>query len=52
MLENFHDVSMRKRFCEIWNIEMEAHPDTHFSHEELLRRGTLDTRTRGEILVV
>ena len=39
MLENFHDVSMRKRFCEIWGIEMEGHPDTHFSHEELLRRG-------------
>ena len=39
MLENFNDVSMRKRFCEIWNIEMEEHPDTHFSHEELLERG-------------
>lgn len=39
MLENFNDVSMRKRFCEIWNIEMEVHPDTHFSHEELLERG-------------
>ena len=39
MLENFHDVSMRERFCEIWNIEMEVHPDTHFSREELLRRG-------------
>ncbi len=39
MLENIHDVSMRERFCEIWNIEMEVHPDTHFSHEELLKRG-------------
>ena len=39
MLENFHNVSMREKFCEIWNIEMEIHPDTHFSHEELLRRG-------------
>ena len=39
MLENFNDVSMRIKFCEIWNIEMEVHPDTHFSHEELLRRG-------------
>ena len=39
MLENFHNVSMRREFCEIWNIEMEVHPDTHFSHEELLRRG-------------
>lgn len=39
MLENFHDVSMRKSFCKIWNIEMEGHPDTHFSREELLRRG-------------
>ena len=39
MLENVHDVSMRTRFCEIWNIEIEAHPDTHFSHEELLSRG-------------
>jgi len=39
MLENFHDVSMRKRFCEIWNIEIEEHPDTHFSYEELLERG-------------
>ena len=39
MLENFHDVSMRRRFCEIWNIEMETHPDTHFSHGELLGRG-------------
>lgn len=39
MLENIHDVSMRSRFCEIWNIEIEVHPDTHFSHEELLARG-------------
>ena len=39
MLENFNNVSMRRRFCEIWNIEIEVHPDTHFSHEELLRRG-------------
>ena len=39
MLENFHDVSMRRSFCEIWNIEIEEHPDTHFSHEELLGRG-------------
>ena len=39
MLENFHDVAMRRRFCEIWNIEMEVHPDTHFSYEELLSRG-------------
>ena len=39
MLENIHDASMRERFCEIWNIEMEVHPDTHFSYEELLRRG-------------
>ena len=39
MLENFHDVSMRKRFCEIWNIELETHPETHFSREELLGRG-------------
>ena len=52
MIENFHDVSMRKRFCEIWNIEMEVHPDTHFSHEELLRRGHWTLRTRREILVV
>ncbi|MYC74488.1 hypothetical protein F4X10_01780 [Candidatus Poribacteria bacterium] len=39
MLENIHDVSMRRTFCEIWGIEIEKHPDTHFSHEELLRRG-------------
>lgn len=39
MLENIHDASMRSRFCEIWNIEIEVHPDTHFSHEELLKRG-------------
>ncbi len=39
MIENFHDVSMRRRFCEIWNIEIEEHPDTHFSYEELLERG-------------
>ena len=39
MLENCLDVSMRSRFCEIWNIKIEVHPDTHFSHEELLSRG-------------
>ena len=39
MLENIHDVSMRSRFCEIWDIEIEVHPDTYFSHEELLARG-------------
>ena len=39
MLENIHDVSMRRTFCEIWNIKIEKHPDTHFSHEELLNRG-------------
>ena len=39
MLENIHDVSMRERFCEIRGIEIEAHPETHFSREELLSRG-------------
>ena len=39
MLENIHNASMRENFCEIWGIEIEPHPETHFSHDELLSRG-------------
>ena len=39
MLENIHDASMRKHFCEIRGIKIESHPETHFSREELLSRG-------------
>ena len=38
MLENFHNASMRKKFCKIWDIEMEVHPENYFSHYELLKR--------------
>ena len=41
MLENFHDISMRKRFCEIWNIEMEAHHRHPFFARRIAEAWTL-----------